>query len=561
MSYTPASAGAGALVPLATFDGTGLSEVDIVTRNAYRQAGAIFQSDFDEYVIEFLNLVPGTNAATFGLQMSANGGSSYDTGTNYDHAEQSAWINSSGGGGTASDSKLTIVGTTSSTASNGGASGTVRLFSPLSGSAYKNLAGNSMWWDTGSTSATVRMVGGIYKSTSAVNSCRVVPSSGTITSGLLRVYGVSKQSQVIASSAQGGGILLASFDATSAAEVDVTTRNASGFSGAIFQSDYDEYEVEILNALPATNAVSLQLQCSVNGGSTYDTGSNYNWGAHYDGSSASSTGYDFGNPVAAINLNGSTVTVANVAANGGVCGKFRIYNPLGAAYKRCSLDTLVPYSASTNFYRITGHGTYAVTTAVNAFRLLFSAGSFSAGTIRVYGIPKAGPINGGVTKIGEVVLTGTQASVSFTSIPQGYRNLSLALTARGDTAATGVDMYMQFNADTGTNYDREYIGANTTTAGANGNSATAQAPIAYIAAASSPANDAGSGKITIFNYASTNWNKNATSVSMNNPSTGAVNPNIIGFVWRSTAAITSLLLAPVAGNFVAGSVFSLYGES
>jgi hypothetical protein len=37
-------------------------------------------------------------------------------------------------------------------------------------------------------------------------------------------------------------------------------------------------------------------------------------------------------------------------------------------------------------YRITGQGTYLSTTAINAFRVLYSSGNIASGTVRVYGL-------------------------------------------------------------------------------------------------------------------------------------------------------------------------------
>lgn len=178
-----ASAASGGLVLLEQHTASTSSELDFTTA---------ITSTYDEYLIELVSMVPATNASQLGLQLSTNGGSSYDGSLIYDHAELSAWINSTGGGGTASASYLPMCGTTSSTASNGGASGSVRLFSPGSSSAYKSFVGTTMWWDTGSTSATVRMLSGIYRSTTATNAFRVFFTSSNITSGTVRVYGVSK---------------------------------------------------------------------------------------------------------------------------------------------------------------------------------------------------------------------------------------------------------------------------------------------------------------------------------------------------------------------------------
>jgi len=151
---------------------------------------------YDEYLFELLNLIPATNNVNLWLRMSTDGGATYDSGTNY------GWsVNrfSSGGGafsgGNSGQASIVIdgggAGDKVSNSSNYGISGSLRLFSPSSTSLYKAAS-----WQTNMFSAASSIQpaygGGFYLSTTAVNAVRFLFSSGNITSGIVRAFGVMK---------------------------------------------------------------------------------------------------------------------------------------------------------------------------------------------------------------------------------------------------------------------------------------------------------------------------------------------------------------------------------
>lgn len=171
----------------------------------------------------------------------------------------------------------------------------------------------------------------------------------------------------------GGLILQEQHTGATSAELDFTT---------CISSSYDNYEIDLIDIVPVTNAVQLLLQVSTNGGSTWDTGTNYSWGAFRYTSAATATGG--GASTTSINVNGGSTSVNTASVP--VSGRFRLYAPGSTtAFKQLVGDSVANDGAT---YGGTSFGTYNSTTAVNAFRILFSSGNIASGTVRCYGIAK-----------------------------------------------------------------------------------------------------------------------------------------------------------------------------
>lgn len=164
-------------------------------------------------------------------------------------------------------------------------------------------------------------------------------------------------------------------------------------------------------------------------------------------------------------------------------------------------------------------------------------------------------------KIAEVVTSGSQATISFGSIPATYRNLEMVVSGRVTTAGVAVtNLLLQFNGDTGANYDSNRW----TRFGQATFRASTSAVITEIAAATNATNVATSSTLFIPEYRGTTFQKTFSAVSAGKVGASA-DSDITGMVqgagfWRSTSAISSILLSIVSGNFVDGSVASLYGK-
>lgn len=153
---------------------------------------------------------------------------------------------------------------------------------------------------------------------------------------------------------------------------------------------------------------------------------------------------------------------------------------------------------------------------------------------------------------------GSQADITFSSIPGTYRDLVLVCSARGDTAATEVKLRVQFNGDTGSNYDFEQHFGDTASAAFDHAQGTTFINIPQIPAASHTANYFGASEITIHRYKDTDKFKDLTAKG-NEPINQQRTISASG-VWKSTAAITSIRIFCGAGNIEDNSVFTLFGR-
>jgi hypothetical protein len=172
----------------------------------------------------------------------------------------------------------------------------------------------------------------------------------------------------------GGLVLLEQHTAATTATLDFTTA---------ITSTYDDYMIEFIDLLPATNNVYLYAIVSSDGGANWDTTSGhylcdnlYLYGntANADGGAAT-TQWDFGNQVGSATLP--------------LSGSAKLYHPLGtSAYRSLLADIVNWHNALATPIRRMVRGTYSTTTAINAIRFKFSSGDIASGTIRMYGIAK-----------------------------------------------------------------------------------------------------------------------------------------------------------------------------
>jgi hypothetical protein len=157
--------------------------------------------------------------------------------------------------------------------------------------------------------------------------------------------------------------------------------------------------------------------------------------------------------------------------------------------------------------------------------------------------------------IATTTLSSAASSITFSSIPGTYTDLILIQTfPNGQT--TGPYTSIQFNGDTGSNYSTTYLTGYTN---AESNRTTNASYIrmgvsSYLANAICITN--------IMNYSNTTTYK--TVIGRNNfgaPSGGMQETQAQAGLWRSTSAITSIVISRVLSStdFVSGCTFTLYG--
>lgn len=169
----------------------------------------------------------------------------------------------------------------------------------------------------------------------------------------------------------------------------------------------------------------------------------------------------------------------------------------------------------------------------------------------------------GLTLISRQVLAASASTVTFSAVPQTFENLILEIVARIDEAVANDSITLRFNGDSGASYDFEEIFAKGSTVGGFGALAATSATVGFVPGSSAPANQPSFTRIKVGSYARTVFNKVTNSQSSLFDGAGA-STNCWSFSvagnWRSTAAINEITLSPGGGNFVTGSVFSVYGE-
>jgi hypothetical protein len=153
-------------------------------------------------------------------------------------------------------------------------------------------------------------------------------------------------------------------------------------------------------------------------------------------------------------------------------------------------------------------------------------------------------------------VSATTASVTL-AVPSGFNTLEVRWRAKGTTASAALQLYLQFNGDTGGNYNWEVNQVNNTTVAGSQGSAVDQIQVGTMTGATSTANYFASGMFQA-SGASDAFYKTVTGTGSAFVTTSNMYAGVYSGQWSSTAAITSMLLFPASGSLAVGSRFSLY---
>ena len=155
--------------------------------------------------------------------------------------------------------------------------------------------------------------------------------------------------------------------------------------------------------------------------------------------------------------------------------------------------------------------------------------------------------------ISTTTLSSAAASVTFSSIPGTYTDLVVVIKATWTTVANDMYIYMQLNSDTGSNYSTTVLTGTGSSAISNRFSNRTNMNMDYYATLVD--DEPTQRNINIMNYSNTTTYK--TAIWRSNRAGGGTDA-MVG-LWRSTAAITTILFDLESGDFASGSTFTLYG--
>lgn len=155
------------------------------------------------------------------------------------------------------------------------------------------------------------------------------------------------------------------------------------------------------------------------------------------------------------------------------------------------------------------------------------------------------------TPIATTTLSSSASTVSFTSISGSYTDLVLVMNVISTSNSPNY-LYLQYNSDTGSNYSTTILSGTGSVAESARFSNRTNFNIDYEA---TPNTQIGNRIVNIMNYSNTTTYKTAL-VRANRAGSGT--DAIVG-LWRSTSAITSILITHYSAQFDSGSSFTLYG--
>lgn len=146
---------------------------------------------FDEYVIKMQDVLVATDSVGLWFRVSEDAGSNWQA----DASDYDYWTTQGGGaqaGSTGAAQYLVSQDPIRTTFSNARVSGKIIVNGPSYSGYHKNIETILHFPNTGAQLQTVHGVGRYIGATNAINGFRIMASSGNITSGYFRLYGVRK---------------------------------------------------------------------------------------------------------------------------------------------------------------------------------------------------------------------------------------------------------------------------------------------------------------------------------------------------------------------------------
>ena len=180
--------------------GFGSAQTLISTQTATDQASISFTSGitstYKEYIFEFFNMNPVTDAAYFTFQGSTDGGSNYNVTmttsffeAHHNEDNSSAALAYASGLDQAQGTAFQELGDATGNGADESSVGELHLFNPTSTTYVKNFYSETNNYSNASQTIN-SFVGGYFNTTTALNAISFKFSSGNINAGKIKMYGI-----------------------------------------------------------------------------------------------------------------------------------------------------------------------------------------------------------------------------------------------------------------------------------------------------------------------------------------------------------------------------------
>lgn len=168
----------------------------------------------------------------------------------------------------------------------------------------------------------------------------------------------------------------------------------------------------------------------------------------------------------------------------------------------------------------------------------------------------------GAQLIASTTLGSAAATVTWSSIPQDFGSLMVMGLGQSSNANFNNDNTFTFNSDTGANYSMLTFTSSNGALGPTGTFSSGDTSLKWAFAfpgTSYNSNRVGGFMVHIPGYANTSFSKSSLhDCWLTDGGTSFNGHKRYGF-WKSTSAISTILLTNTGGNFTTGSYFALYG--
>jgi hypothetical protein len=166
-----------------------------------------------------------------------------------------------------------------------------------------------------------------------------------------------------------------------------------------------------------------------------------------------------------------------------------------------------------------------------------------------------------MTAIQTIVVSSPTTSVTFSSIPNTYSDLSVVISGRSDHGFHYGGGTLRFNGDSGTNYSFIRVYGDTTTVGSSSSTTSTGVVDWDVNGGTTTAGVFGNTQISIPNYQSNTFKTCSIEYAVENNSAAGINGLLSG-LWSNTSPITSITLLSFTYStfyFQPYTTFTLYG--